>query len=79
MVITGYMLTNEGVARFRKKKLMLGEDQTREQGYDILNYLYEQGGASLEEIIRYTELPRGDVIRILSTYLNHGLVEGMTE
>ena len=78
-MISGYMLTSEGVARFRKRKVLADEGQGREQGYDILNFLYEHGGASLEEIIRYTGLPRGDVIRILSTYLNHGLVEGMTE
>ena len=77
-MISGYMLTNEGVARFRKRKAMLGEDQSREEGYDILSYLYEYGGASLEEIIRYTGLPRGEVMQKLSTYLSHGLVEGMT-
>jgi DNA-binding MarR family transcriptional regulator len=78
-MITGYMLTNEGVARFRKRKALTGEDQVHEEGYDILNYLYEYGGAPLEEIIRYTGLPRSKVTQQLSVFLSHGLVEGMTK
>ena len=77
-MISGYMLTSEGIARFRKRKAMTGEDQAREQGYDILDFLYEHGGAPLEEIVRHTGLPRGEVIQKLATYLSHGLVEGMT-
>ena len=73
------MLTSEGVARFRKRKVLTAEGQGREQGYDILNYLYEHGGASLEEIISYTGLTRGDVMQKISTYLSHGLVEGMKD
>jgi len=76
-MISGYMLTNEGVARFRKRKALTGEDQVREDGYDILNYLYEHGGTPLEEIIRYTGLPRGRVIQQISVFLSHGMVEGV--
>ena len=77
-MITGYMLTNEGVARFRKRKAMLGEDQAREEGYDILDYLYEHGGASVDNIVRHTGMTRSEVTQKLSTYLSHGLVEGTT-
>lgn len=72
------MLTNEGTARFRKRKVSADEAETAEEGYKILGYLYDHGSAPLEDIAYYTGLSRNQVMAQLSVFLSHGLVEGTT-
>ena len=72
------MLTNEGNARFRKRKVSADDAEAGEEGYKILGYLYDHGGAPLDEIARYTGLSRNQVTEQLTVFLSHGLVEGTT-
>ena len=76
--MTGYMLTNEGNARFRKRKVSADDAEAGEKGYKILDYLYNHGGAPLEDIAHYTGLSRNQVNTQLAVFLSHGLVEGTT-
>lgn len=74
--MTGYMLTNEGTARFRKRRVSADGAEAAEEGYKILGYLYDHGGAPLDDIARYTGLTRNQVTAQLAVFLSHGLVEG---
>lgn len=76
--MTGYMLTYEGNSRFRKRKSLTGEDQTRDEGFEILEYLFDYGAASMDDLIRHTGLNRDQVNTQLAVFLSHGLVEGAT-
>jgi DNA-binding transcriptional ArsR family regulator len=75
--MASYMLTNEGTARFRKRKAAADEAEAGEEGYKIQSYLYEHGGAAVEDIARHTGLSRNQVMAQISVFLSHGLVEGM--
>ena len=75
--MTGYMLTNEGTARFRKRKA--AAEEAGEEGYEILNYIYEHGGAPLQDIAYHTGLSRNQVTAQISVFLSHGMVEGTTQ
>ena len=46
------------------------------EGYEIIDYLYEHGGATLEEISDHTGLSHGQVMEKLLSFMNRGLVEG---
>ena len=76
--MAGYMLTNEGNARFRKRKVSADEAEAGGEGYKILNYLYDHGGAPLEDIAYHTGLSRSQVNTQLAVLLSHGQVEGTT-
>ena len=47
------------------------------EGYEVLDFLYRHGGATVEEIENYTGLSRVKVTDKLSTFIHHGLVEGI--
>jgi len=68
-----YMLTAEGRARFRRMKT--SADMAGTESYKILDYLYEIGAGSIEEIGSYTGLPRESVVSQLLALLNHDFVE----
>ena len=76
--MAGYMLTNEGNARFRKRKVSADEAEAGGEGYKILNYLYDHGGAPLDDIASHTGLSRNQVTAQISVFLSHGQVEGTT-
>lgn len=76
--MTGYMLTNEGTARFRKRITSADEAEAAGEDYKILDYLYRHGSAPLEDIANYTGLSRNQVNAQLTVFLSHGLVEGTT-
>jgi len=46
------------------------------EGDKILNYLYDHGGAPLDDIAYHTGLSRNQVTAQISVFLSHGLVEG---
>ena len=73
-----YALTNEGIARFRRRKVSVNAEMARMEGYEILDYLYEHGAATVEEIGNYTGLSRSQVINKLSVFINHGSVEELS-
>ncbi len=76
--MTGYMLTNEGNARFRKRKVSADEAEAGGEGYKVLNYLCDHGGARLDDIAYHTGLSRNQVNTQLAVFLSHGLIEGTT-
>jgi len=71
-----YKLSQEG----RWKFLRIREDTetARFEGYEILNYLYEQGAGTIEEISYHTELSTREVAENLSAFISRGLVEQVT-
>lgn len=70
-----YMLTNEGRARFRRRKISVDAEIAKMEGYEVLDYLYEHGAGTVEEISNYTGLSRGHVMDKLSVFINHDFVE----
>jgi len=47
----------------------------RPDGYKILDYIYEHGADTLDEISVSTGLTREQVVSRLQVYMSHGLVE----
>ena len=47
----------------------------RPDGYKVLDYIYEHGADTVDEIGVSTGLSREQVVSHLQVYLNHGLVE----
>ncbi len=45
------------------------------EGYEILDYLYEHGPGTVEEIGNYTGLSWGQVVDKLGVFISHGFVE----
>ncbi len=74
-----YTLSNEGMARFKRRKISVDMGMSEIKGYEVLDYLYEHGAATVEEIENYTGLSWNQVIGKLSTYIHHGFVEKSTE
>ena len=70
-----YALTTEGIARFRRRKVSVSAEMARMEGYEALDYLYEHGAATIEEIGNYTGLSQGQVINKLAVFINRGLIE----
>jgi len=75
-MMAGYTLTNEGIARSRKRKTSVKAEMSSMQGYEVLDYLYDHGTATLEEISDHTGLSYGRVMEKLILFMNHGLLEG---
>ena len=69
-----YLLTGEGRARFRRMKLSV-DTAEKPDGYKVLDYIYEHGAESIDEIVVYTRLSREQVLTQLQVYMAHGLVE----
>ena len=74
--MTGYMLTDEGNARFRKRITSADEAEAAGEDYKILDYLYRHGSAPMDDIAYHTGLSRNQVTAQLTVFLSHGLVEG---
>ena len=49
------------------------------EGYEVLDYLYEHGSGTVEEIENYAGLSRGQVMDKLSTFIHHGFVEKLAD
>ena len=74
-----YILSSEGMARFKRRKISVDMGLEKMEGYEILGYLYEHGAATVEEIENYAGLSRSQVIDKLSTFIHHGFVEGLAD
>jgi DNA-binding MarR family transcriptional regulator len=76
-----YTLSIEGRARFKRMRISVDSGVemgiAKTEGYLVLDYLYEHGSATVEEIEKYTGLSRDKVTSELSTFIHHGLVEGI--
>ena len=63
--------------RFKRLKLSVNAEITSMEGYEALDYLYEHGAATIEEISNYTGLTKGQVMEKMVSFMNRGLVEGL--
>ena len=70
-----YTLSNEGMARFRRRKISVDMGMEQMEGYEVLDYLYKHGAATTEEIENYTGLSWSQVVDKLLTFIHHGFVE----
>ena len=69
-----YMLTSEGRARFRRMKFGVTAAAIPD-GFKVLDYIYEHGADTVDEIGVVTGLTREQVFSQLQVYMSHGLVE----
>ena len=74
-----FKLSTEGIARFRRMRVDLDKPASQIEGYEILNYLYENGSGTVEEITNYTGLSWDKVMNKLSTLMYHRYVEGLVK
>jgi DNA-binding MarR family transcriptional regulator len=74
-----YRLSDEGMARFKRRKISVDMGMEEIKGYEVLDYLYEHGAATVAEIESYTGLSWSQAIERLSTFIHHGFVEKLTE
>ena len=74
-----YKLSNEGMARLKRRKISVDMGMDKMKGYEVLDYLYEHGPATVEEIENYTGLSWSQVTDKLSTFIHHGFVEKSAE
>ena len=74
-----YTLSYEGRARFKRRKISVNLGMARMEGYEILDYLYEHGPGSVEEIRNHTGLSWEQVSDKLGVFIHHGFVEKSTK
>ena len=74
-----YTLTSDGRARFRQKKISADMGVTGMGGYEVLDYLYEQGRGTIEEIRKHTGLSYSQVNDKLDLFLHHGFIERLVD
>jgi DNA-binding MarR family transcriptional regulator len=74
-----YTLSNEGRARFKRRKISANLGMAKMEGYEILDFLYEHGPGSVEEIRNHTGLPWNQVVDKIGVFIHHGFVEKSTE
>lgn len=73
-----YALTTEGIARFRRRRTSVKAEMAKIEGYEVLDYLYEHGASTVEEIGNYTGISQVQVINKLAVFVNHDLVEELS-
>jgi len=69
-----YLLSNEGKARFKRMRI---SGEPKFEGYDILEYLYEHGSSTTDELVEHTGLSRNKLTELLMTFIHHGFIEGL--
>ena len=75
-----FTLTFEGRARFKRTKIRMEIEKTdRMEGYEILDYLYEHGAASLEEIEKHTGLSYDRLVHKIESLMPWGYIEKLGE
>lgn len=70
-----YTLTEEGRARSRRRIISESAETASMEGNEILDFLYEHGAATVEELVEFTGMTRFHLMDKILLYLNHGLVE----
>jgi len=74
-----YTLSEEGRWRFRRIKLKRDAEMTRMEGYEVLDYLYENGPGTVEEIAKYTGLSQVQAVDRLWAFIHQRLVEKLVD
>ncbi len=75
-----YTLSFDGKARFKRVKISTNiEGEGNKEFYEVLDYLYEHGAATVEEIENYTGLSYDQVVNKLESFIYWGYVEKLAE
>jgi DNA-binding MarR family transcriptional regulator len=74
-----YMLTSEGRTKFKRTKIRMSAEEQTMEGFDILDYLYEHGAATVEEIEKHTGLSYGQVVHKIESFIPWGYIERLAE
>jgi DNA-binding MarR family transcriptional regulator len=75
-----YKLSNEGRMRFKRSRISVDiEEKSRITGYEVLDFLFEHGAATMAEIEAHTGLSWSRVADILTSLLHWGYVEKLEE
>jgi DNA-binding MarR family transcriptional regulator len=74
-----YMLTSEGRTKFKRTKIRMSAEEQTMDGFDILDYLYEHGAATIEEIEKHTGLSYGQVVHKIESFIPWGYIERLAE
>jgi DNA-binding MarR family transcriptional regulator len=72
-----YFLSNEGRARFKRIMISLDTTDAKFEGFEILEYLYEHGSSTADELTEHTGLTRSQLMDRLLTFIHHGFIEGI--
>ncbi|MBA7598675.1 hypothetical protein ES703_05694 [subsurface metagenome] len=74
-----YTLSEEGRSRFRRIKLKGNTEMARMEGYEVLDYLYENGPGTVEEIAQYAGLSRVQAMDRLWAFIHQRLVQKLAD
>ena len=74
-----YTLSNEGRARFKRRKISVDLGMATIEGYEILDCLFDNGSATVEEIENITGLPWEQVTSKLFDFIYRGYVEELAK
>ena len=76
-----YKLSVEGRARFERMsiKLKMDSESTKIKGYEVLDYLFEHGSATVEEIENHTGQSWAQVVDKIGAFIYRGYVEKLHE
>jgi DNA-binding MarR family transcriptional regulator len=74
-----YMLSSEGRTKFKRTKIRMSAEEVTMEGFDILDYLYEHGAATIEEIGEHTGLHYDQVVHKLESFMPWGYIERLAE
>jgi DNA-binding MarR family transcriptional regulator len=72
-----YVLTSEGRTKFQRTKIRMAAEEKTMEGFDILDFLYESGAASIEEIEKHTGLHYDQVVHKIESFMTWGYIERM--
>ena len=74
-----YTLTSEGRSKFTRTKIRMSAEEQTMEGFDILDYLYEHGAATIEEIEEHTGLHYDQVVHKIESFMPWGYIEKLGE
>ena len=75
-----YVLTYEGTAKFKRTKIRMSiEGEDKMEGFEVLDYIYEHGAATVAEIGKHTGLSYDQVVNKLEAFMVWGYVEELAE
>jgi len=73
--IDRYTLSKEG--RWRFMRVREDKEAVRFEGYEIIDYLYNNGAMTIEEIKNYTGLSQNQVVEKMQALISQRFVEKM--
>ena len=73
-----YTLTFEGLAMLRRMESRVATDASfRTEDYQILEFLYENGAATIDEIVDYIGVTRAELVNRLFGIMRRGYIEAL--